>query len=65
MKAGSKKKGRLSPFAVAFKVVTLGKARFEQPGRYTLSVKALEIDAQAIEYDQGLMLLREVILRPV
>ncbi|EMI54222.1 alpha-L-fucosidase [Rhodopirellula sallentina] len=59
------KKGRKSPFAAAFKTVPLGQVKFTQPGRYLLSVKALEIDPKAIEYAQGLMLLREVILVPV
>ncbi|MCM2369617.1 alpha-L-fucosidase [Aporhodopirellula aestuarii] len=62
--AGVTKRGRLSPFKAAFKVESLGEVQFETPGRYTLMVKALEIDPQAVEWDQGLMLLREVILTP-
>jgi len=59
---GEHRKGRKSPFAAAFKVVNLGAVKFEKPGRHMLALKALEIDPLAIEYDQGLMMLREVIL---
>ena len=61
---GEHKRGRKSPFAAAFKVVNLGNVVFEKPGRYKLSLKALEIDEQAVESDQGLMMLREIILSP-
>lgn len=57
-----KRKGKASPFAAAFKVVNLGQVQFDQPGSYTVTVKALEITPKAIEYDMGLMLLREVVL---
>lgn len=57
-----KRKGRSSPFAAAFAVVDLGKVKFDKSGSYKVSVKALEIAASAIEYDQGLMLLREIVL---
>ncbi|GAA4444741.1 alpha-L-fucosidase [Novipirellula rosea] len=57
-----KLRGRQSPFAAAFNTVTLGQVHFDQPGRYQVTVKALEIDPKAIQYDQGLMLLREIIL---
>jgi alpha-L-fucosidase len=60
---GVKKGGRKSPFAAAFKEVNLGQVVFKKPGRYKLSVKALEIEPKAIEYDQGLMMLRELVLR--
>lgn len=57
------KRGRKSPFAAAFQVVNIGKVSFKDPGRYNLSVKALEIDPKAIQYDQGLMMLREIVLK--
>ncbi|MEP4077241.1 alpha-L-fucosidase [Haloferula sp.] len=64
LKAGDRGKGRLSPFKTSFQEVNLGKVTFDRPGRYKLSVKAVEISPQAIEYDQGLMMLREVVLSP-
>lgn len=57
-----KRKGRQSPFAAAFKLDNMGQVKFDQPGRYTVTVKALEITPKAIEYDLGLMLLREIVL---
>lgn len=57
-----KPRGKLSPFAAAFKVASLGQVKLDEPGRYTVTVKALNIAAKAIEYDQGLMLLREIVL---
>ncbi|TWT80419.1 Alpha-L-fucosidase [Planctomycetes bacterium CA13] len=64
VKAGPLGRGRLSPFKAAFQLVELGQVNFDQPGRYQLSVKALKIAPLAIEYDQGLMMLREVVLSP-
>ncbi|MEP2776258.1 MAG: alpha-L-fucosidase [Luteolibacter sp.] len=57
-----KLKGRQSPFAAAFKVESLGEVKFDKSGPYSVTVRALEIDPKAIEYDQGLMLLREIVL---
>lgn len=57
-----KRKGRESPFAAAFKVVSLGQVNFDKSGSYKVTVKALEIAPKAIEYDLGLMLLREIVL---
>lgn len=57
-----KLKGRQSPLKAGPVSVGLGQVRFKKPGAYTLSVKALEIAPQAIELEQGLMGLKDVIL---
>lgn len=57
-----KLRGKPSPLKASFTSVNLGPVKLETPGTYTLTVKALEIAPQAIEFDQGLMLLRDVVL---
>jgi alpha-L-fucosidase len=59
------KKIKQSPLVSAFKTISVGQVRFDKPGSYTVAVKAVQIDPKAIEYDQGLLLLREVVLAPV
>ncbi|MDP5079809.1 MAG: alpha-L-fucosidase [Opitutales bacterium] len=58
-------KGKASPLKAGPLSVTLGQLRFDEPGAYSLSVKALEITPEAIEYGQGLIGLKDVILESV
>lgn len=58
------KKIKQSPLVSAFNTISVGQVEFDKSGHYTVAVKALKIDPKAIEYDQGLMLLREVVLTP-
>lgn len=60
-----KLKGKKSPLKAGPLSVTLGSLRFEEKGTYQLTLKALEITAEAIEYGQGLMGLKDVILEKV
>jgi len=64
VKGRAHKRGRKSPFSAAFQEYKLGKVNFTQPGRYNVTIKAIEIAPKAIEYDQGLMMLREIVLSP-
>ncbi len=61
----SKLRGKQSPLAAGFHTETLGRVHISEPGDFRLTVKPIEIDAKAIQYDQGLMMLREVVLRPI
>jgi alpha-L-fucosidase len=55
-------KGKPSPLKAGQLSISLGRVRFEKSGVYTLSIKALEITPEAIQYGQGLMGLKDVIL---
>lgn len=60
-----KLKGKKSPLKAGKMSASLGRVRFDKPGTYALSVKALEITPQAIELGQGLIGLKDVILAKV
>ena len=65
-KVQSNKPGRKkSPLAKVFRTVTVGEATLDKPGRYTLTVRPLDIAEKAKDYHQGLMLLAHVVLDPL
>ena len=65
VKAAPKRKGKPGPFSPGFRLVSLGQVRFDKPGSYTVSVKALEITPEAIDCGRGLIWLREIVLTTV
>lgn len=58
----SKAPVKKSPLMAAFQTVRVGEIQIQETGRYLLTVRAVEIDAKAKQYQQGLMMLREVVL---
>lgn len=60
---GVNPKAKLSPLIVKYLTFNLGEVKLK-PGRYKLTIKPININAEAIELHQGLMTLRDITLVP-
>lgn len=58
----AKLRGKKSPLKAGSVSVNLGQVKLDKSGTYRLAVKALEIHPKAIEFNQGLMGLKDVVL---
>ncbi|MGQ1786146.1 alpha-L-fucosidase [Saccharicrinis sp. GN24d3] len=60
---GKKPRAKNSPLSVNYKTFVLGEMQLK-PGRYQLTIKPKKINEEAINWHQGLMILRDLTLVP-